>query len=319
MRRLAIIDDYEELALKLGDWDCLPTEVRIDVHTDHLDEENSLVKRLMPYEILVIMRERTPFFRSLIEKLPNLKLLVTTGQRNRSIDLAACLEREVVVCGTDSGKGAAAEHTWGLILALLKKIPQTDHSVREGRWGGEIGTELNGKTLGVLGLGRLGTQVARVGLAFGMKILAWSQNMTESRASEAGAVHSPKDELLAGSDIISIHLVLSERTQGLIGAHEIGLMKPTACIVNTSRGPIIDERALIEALQTGQIAGAGIDVFETEPLPPDHPFLTLHNTVITPHMGYVTRENFQIFFKQAAEDVAAWLNGQPIRVLVSMK
>ena len=315
MRRLAIIDDYEELALEFGDWDNLPTEIQIDVFNDHLDEETSIANRLLPYEILVIMRERTLFSRSLIERLSNLKLLVTTGPRNQSIDLAACSEKGIVVCGTESKKGPPAEHTWALILALLKSIPQADRATRMGRWGGAVTTELKGKTLGVLGLGRLGTKVAQVGLAFGMKVIAWSQNLTESRASEVGALRVEKDELLTESDIISIHLVLSDRTRGLVGAREIGLMKPTAYIVNTSRGPIIEERVLIEALKAEKIAGAGIDVFDTEPLPPDHPILTLTNTVITPHIGYVSRENFQTYFKQASEDVAAWLNGQPIRIL----
>jgi len=315
MRRLAIIDDYEELALRFGDWDNIHAEVQIDVFNDHLNDETSIANRLLPYEILVIMRERTPFPRSLIEKLSNLKLLVTTGPRNQSIDLAACSEKGIVVCGTESKKSAPAEHTWALILALSKSIPHADHATRMGRWGGAVTTELDGKTLGILGLGRLGTKVAQVGLAFGMKVVAWSQNLTESRASEVGAVRVEKDELFADSDIISIHLVLSDRTRGLVGAREIGLMKPTAYIVNTSRGPIIEERALIEALQAKKIAGAGIDVFDTEPLPPDHPFLKLENTVITPHIGYVSRENFQTFFKQASEDVAAWLNGEPVRVL----
>lgn len=315
MRKLAIIDDYEELALQLGEWDSLPEAIQTDVFNDHLSDESAIADRLLPYEMLVIMRERTLFSRSLIERLSNLKLLVTTGPRNQSIDLAACSEKGIVVCGTESKKSAPAEHTWALILALLKSIPQADHATRMGRWGGAVTRELDGKTLGILGLGRLGTKVAQVGLAFGMKVIAWSQNLTDSRASEVGALQVEKDELLTESDIISIHLVLSDRTRGLVGAREIGLMKPTAYIVNTSRGPIIEERALIEALQAEKIAGAGIDVFDTEPLPPDHPFLTLANTVITPHIGYVSRENFQTFFKQASEDVAAWLNGQPIRVL----
>ena len=315
MRRLAIIDDYEKLALEFGDWDSLSEAIQIDVFKDHQDDETEIAGHLHPYEILVIMRERTPFPRSLIEKLPNLKLLITTGPRNQSIDLAACSEKGIVVCGTESKKSAPAEHTWALILALLKSIPQADHATRMGRWGGAFTTELDGKTLGILGLGRLGTKVCQVGLAFGMKVIAWSQNLTESRASEVGALRVEKDELLTESDIVTIHLVLSDRTRGLVGEREIGLMKSTAYIVNTSRGPIIEERALIDALKAEKIAGAGIDVFDTEPLPTDHPFLTLTNTVITPHIGYVSRENFQTYFKQASEDVAAWLNNEPIRVL----
>ena len=315
MKKLAIIDDYEELALKLGDWDSLPQTIHIDVFKDHLGDESAIADRLLSYEMVMIMRERTPFPRSLIEKLSNLKLLVTTGPRNNAIDLAACSDKGIVVCGTESGKNPPSEHTWGLILALLKRIPQADRDTRRGLWGGAVTTELYGKTLGILGLGRIGAKVAQVGLTFGMKVIAWSQNLTESRASEVGAVRVEKDKLFAESDILSIHLVLSDRTRGLVGEREIGLMKPDAYIVNTSRGPIIQETALIKALKEEKIAGAGIDVFDIEPLPSGHPFLTLTNTVITPHIGYVSRENFQTYFKHASEDVAAWLNGQPIRVL----
>ena len=313
--RLAIIDDYEEVALTMGDWDSLGPEIDMDIYKDHLTEERALVDRLLPYDILIIMRERTPFPRSLIEQIPSLKLLVTTGHRNKAVDLIACTEKKIVVCGTESSKSAAAELTWALILSTLRRIPQMDRTTRAGRWGDDIGAALDGKVLGVLGLGRLGTQVTRVGLAFGMQVVAWSQNLTPERASEVGAVRVEKDELFATADIITIHLVLGDRTRKLVGAHEIGLMKPSAYLINTSRGPIITEKALIAALSENRIAGAGLDVFETEPLPPNHPFLTLSNTVVTPHIGYVTRENFQTFFKQATEDIAAWLNGQPIRVL----
>lgn len=313
--RLAILDDYEEVALKLADWDSLGPEIEIDVFHDNIKEADALVNRLRPYEILIIMRERTPFPRRLIEKLPNLKLLVTTGARNLAIDLRACQEKGIVVCGTGSSGSAAAELAWALILSTLRRIPQMDRSTRSGRWGDGIGAGLNGKVLGVLGLGKLGTQVARVGLAFGMKVIAWSQNLTPERAAEVGAVRVEKEEFFATADIVTIHLVLSDRTRGLVGARELGLMKPTAYIVNTSRGPIIDEKALIEALKEDRIAGAGLDVFETEPLPGDHPFLSLTNTVITPHVGYVIREGFQIYFEHAREDVAAWLAGRPIRTL----
>jgi phosphoglycerate dehydrogenase-like enzyme len=315
--RLAIIDDYEKVASKMGDWNRLGSEINMDIYPDHLTEERALVDRLYPYDILIIMRERTPFPRSLIEQLPNLKLLVTTGPGNRSVDLAACTEKKIVVCGTESAKSAAAELTWALILSTLRRIPQMDRTTREGHWGDGIGTALNGKVLGVLGLGRIGTQISRVGLAFGMQVVAWSQNLTPERASGAGVVRVEKDELFKKADIITIHLVLSDRTRQLVGAHEIGLMKPSAYLINTSRGPIIEEKALIAALNANCIAGAGLDVFETEPLPPNHPFLTLSNTVVTPHIGYVTRENFQTFFTQAAEDIVAWLNGQPVRVLNS--
>ena len=313
--RLAIIDDYEDAALKMGNWGSLGSEIEIDAYRDQLVEEDALVDRLLPYDILVIMRERTPFPRGLIERLPNLKLLVTTGLKNRAIDLAACTEKGIVVSGTHSAKNPAAELSWGLILSLMRRIQLQDRSIRQGGWGDEVGSGLNGKVLGVLGLGRLGTIVARVGLAFGMEVIAWSQNLTAERASEAGVVRVEKDELFAASDIISIHLVLSDRTRGLIGTREISLMKPSAYIVNTSRGPIIEEKALLDALKEGRIAGAGLDVFETEPLSPDHPFRSLPNTVITPHVGYVTKENFRFYFKHAVEDVAAWLAGKPVRVL----
>jgi phosphoglycerate dehydrogenase-like enzyme len=317
---IAILDDYEEASLKMGDWGSLGSETKIDVYRDHLVKEDEIVDRLLPYDILVIMRERTPFPRDLIQQLPNLKLIVTKSLRNRAIDLAACTEKGIVVSGTDAQKGGSADElTWGLILSLLRRIPQEDCATRKGRWGSGMGTCLSGKILGVLGLGRLGTKVTRVGLAFGMKVVAWSQNLTPKQAYAAGAVRVEKDELFANSDVISIHLILSDRTRGLIGAHEIGLMKPSAYIINTSRGPIIEEEALIDALREGRIAGAGLDVFETEPLPPDHPFLTLPNTVITPHIGFVTKESFQSHFNQVIEDVAAWLAGKPIRVLEPSK
>lgn len=314
--RLAILDDYEDAALRMADWDSLGDHVRIDVYRDHLTKRDELADRLSPYDILVIMRERTPFPRSLIERLPNLKLLVTTSVKNRSIDLAACGERGIVVCGTESSRNAPAELAWALILSLLRRIPQHDRALRRGLWGGDgIGSGIEGKVLGVLGLGKTGKPVARVGLAFGMKVVAWSQNLTAEQASAAGAVRMEKDELFKTADIITIHLVLSNRTQGLIGAREIGLMKPSAYLINTSRGPIIQEEALIDALTANRISGAGLDVFDTEPLPRDHPFLSLPNTVLTPHVGYVIEGSFRTYFTQAKEDVDAWLAGRPIRVL----
>lgn len=313
--RLAIIDDFEEVALDLADWDSLGPDLEIDVYKDHLDKEDDLIERLLPYDLLLIMRERTPFPKSLIQGLSNLKLLVTTGPRNHAIALDACSENGIVVCGTDSSKLAAAELSWALIMATLRRIPHLDRTTRTGHWGSGIGSGLSGKVLGVLGLGHIGTRITRVARAFDMEVIAWSQNMTSDMAAEAGAVRVEKDELFASADIITIHLVLSRRTQALVGAREIGLMKPTAYIFNTSRGPIIEEKALIDALRQGRIAGAGLDVFETEPLPPEHPLLKLDNVVLTPHIGYVTRENFQTFYVQAVEDIAAWLSGKPIRVL----
>jgi phosphoglycerate dehydrogenase-like enzyme len=307
--QLAILDDYEDVALRMADWGSLGDEIEIDVYRDHLMEGDELV----------IMRERTPFPRSLIEQLPNLKLLVTTSAKNRSIDLAACGHKGIVVCGTESSRNAPVELTWALILSLLRRIPQNDRAVRRGVWGDGIGSGIEGKVLGLLGLGKTGKPVARVGLAFGMKVVAWSQNLTSEQASAAGAVRVEKDELFKTADIITIHLVLSNRTKGLIGAHEIGLMKPSAYLINTSRGPIIQERALVDALKGNRIAGAGLDVFDTEPLPRDHPFLSLPNTVLTPHVGYVIHESFRTYFTQAKEDVDAWLAGKPIRVLEQEK
>jgi len=313
--QLAILDDFENVALELAPWDNLGPNIKIDVFNDNLVGEDALVDRLLPYDILIIMRERTPFPKSLVERLANLKLLVTSGRVNRAIDLAACRQKGVVVCGTESSKNAPAELAWALILSLARRIPQQDRSARQGRWGDGIGTCLEGKVLGILGLGKLGTQVARVGLAFGMQVIAWSRNLTREKAEAVGAVWVKKDDLFKSADIISIHLVLSSRTRGLIRAHEIGSMKPSAYLVNTSRGPILQEAALIEALRSGRIAGAGLDVFDHEPLSPDHPYVSLPNTVLTPHIGYVTRESFRTYFNQALEDVAAWLAGRPVRVM----
>lgn len=313
--RLAILDDYEGVALELANWDGLGPGFHVDVYRDNIREEDKLVERLLPYDVLVIMRERTRFPRSLIERLDNLKLLITTGKRNLAIDHAACREKGVVVCGTGSITTAAPELAWALILATSRRIPQHDRAVREGGWGNTIGSSLSGKTLGVLGLGKVGSQVARVGLAFGMKVIAWSQNMTSRQAAEVGVVRVDKNEFFTTADVISIHVILSERTRCLVGTQEIGLMKSEACLINTSRGPIIEEKALIDALSEKRIAGAGLDVFEIEPLPPDHPFLNLSNVVVTPHIGYVTREGFEIYFRDACEDVSAWLSGNPIRVL----
>lgn len=315
MYRLAILDDYERGALQLGDWDRIRQRVEIDVYSDHITVEDVLVKRLLPYDMVLIMRERTPFPRHLIEQLPSLKLLVTTGLRNSAIDISACTDKGIVVCGTGSSKNAAGELTWALLLSLLRKIPQADRETREGKWGNVLGTGLFGKTLAILGLGKIGTLMANVGRAFGMEIIAWSQNLTSDRASECNAERVEKDVLFKRADILTVHVVLSDRTRGLIGARELALMQPTAFIVNTSRGPIIDERALIDALKEGRIAGAGIDVYDREPLPCDHPFLLLPNTVLTPHIGYVTRDNFKTYFTQAVEDIAAWMDGSPVRML----
>jgi len=299
----------------MADWSVLPEGTQVTVFRDLLSSADAVANRLRDFEIVAAMRERTPFGRELLERLPNLKLLVTTGMRNASIDLDAATKLGIVVCGTQGGPGTTAELAWGLILALLRHIPQEDRAIRHGHWQTTIGTALEGKVLGLLGLGRLGSRMATVGNAFGMSVISWSQNLTSERATQFGAALVTKDELFANSDILSIHLVLSNRTRGLVGAHELSLMKPTAYLINTSRGPIVDETALVQSLQNRAIAGAGIDVFDKEPLPPEHPFRRLENIIMTPHLGYVTKETYQIFYTGTIEAITAYLHGQPVRVL----
>jgi phosphoglycerate dehydrogenase-like enzyme len=315
MSRVAILDDYQDVAGRMADWASLPAGTDLVVFRDHLADVEPLAKRLADFEVVIAMRERTPFPRALLERLPKLKLLITTGMRNASIDVGAAVARGVVVCGTAGLPYPTAELTWGLILALFRQIPGEDRATREGRWQVSCGLGLNGKTLGVLGLGGLGSRVAKVGRAFEMEVIAWSQNLTAARAAEVGATLVGKDELLARSDVLSVHLVLGDRTRGLIGARELSQMKRTAYLVNTSRGPIVDEAALVAALRARTIAGAGVDVYDEEPLPLDHPLRSLPNTVITPHLGYVTEETYRIFYGHALEDVKAWLAGQPVRVV----
>jgi len=312
---MALLDDYQEVALSMADWKSLPAGTEVVVFKDHLAAEDAVARRLADFDIVMALRERTPFPRTLLERLPKLKLLITAGMRNASIDMKAAAERGVTVCGTAGLPYPTAELAWGLILSLMRRIPAEDRATREGRWQTSLGLGLNGKTLGVLGLGTLGSRAAKVGLAFEMDGLAWSQNLTAERAKEIGVTLVPKDELLARADIVSIHLVLGERTRGLIGARELGLMKRSAYLINTSRGPIVDEAALIRALGDGTIAGAGLDVFDEEPLPLDHAFRRLPNIVITPHLGYVTSETYRIFYGHAVEDIKAYLDGKPVRVL----
>ena len=312
--RVAILDDYQDVARRLADWKSLPADVA--VFRDHLSDESQVAARLADFDVVVAMRERTPFPRSLFERLPRLRLLVTTGMRNASIDLRAAADRGVVVSGTAGLPSPTAELTWALILALVRHVPREDRATRDGRWQETLGTTLKGRTLGVLGLGQLGSRVARVGKAFEMDVIAWSQNLTAERAAAVGAtLAGSKDELLTRADIVTIHLVLSERTRGLLGARELGLLRPTAYLVNTSRGPIVDESALIATLRAGRISGAGLDVYDEEPLPLDHPLRGLPNTVITPHLGYVTEETYQIFYSEALEDIRAFLANAPVRVL----
>jgi phosphoglycerate dehydrogenase-like enzyme len=311
---VAILDDFQNVTRTLADWGRLPRHVAVTVFNDHVEGE-ILVERLKPFDVLVVTRERTKLPRSLVAQLPNLKLVVTAGMRNLGIDLTACREHGVLVCGTGSGSSPTAELAWGLILALARHIPEEDRSLRAGTWQTTIGTGLRGKTLGVLGLGRLGTQVARVGLAFDMKVIAWSQNLTVERAAEKGVVRVEMADLFRQADVLTIHLLLSDRTRGIVGRDELALMKPTAFLVNTARAAIVDEEALVEALIGKKIAGAGLDVFGREPLPADAPILSAPNTVLTPHLGYVTRETYDVYFPQALEDIEAWLAAKPIRVI----
>lgn len=313
--KVAVLDDYQRIAHTFGDWKSLGADVSVEFFHEHYKSEDELADRLGQFEILAIMRERTPFPRSLIERLPKVKLVVTTGKRNASVDMAACKERGITVCGTAGSEGSTIELAWALILSVVRGIPREDRGLREGRWQIKVGMELRGKTLGVLGLGRLGSQVAQIGRAFGMNVIAWSQNLTAERANSAGAELVTKQALFERSDVITIHLVLSERTRELVGRDELARMKKTAYLVNTSRGPIVDEAALIAALESGQIAGAGIDVYYVEPLPPDDPILQAPNTVLTPHIGYVADGSYETFYRETVEDIAAWLAGKPIRII----
>ena len=311
-----MLDDYHGVALQMADWSVLPSECRVEVFRDHLADLDAVANRLRDFEIVTCMRERTPFPRDLLNRLPNLRLLVTTGMRNAAIDLEAATERGILVCGTAGGpESPPAELTWGLILALVRHIPREDAATRHGHWGVTVGMSLENKVLGVLGLGRLGSTVARVGVAFKMSVLAWSQNLTAERAAQCGATLVVKDELFARSDIVTVHVQLSERTRGLVGARELALMKPTAYLVNTARGPIVDEAALVRALQARAIAGVGLDVFDEEPLPSNHPFKQLDNTLLMPHAGYVTEDQYRVRYRDTVDDIARYLEGAPIRVL----
>lgn len=315
MHRIAVLDDYQYVAATYADWSRLPEPVEVVEFADHVSDEDALVKRLAPFDVIIAMRERTPFPRSLLQRLPNLRLLVTTGERNASIDVAAAAESGITVCGTGYQSPPTAEMTWALILAVARHIPEEDRSIRSGGWQQSIGTDLAGARLGIIGLGRLGSRVARIGQAFEMDVVAWSQNLTDERAAEVGVRRLEKDELLETSDVVTIHTVLSKRTRGLIGRREFERMKPNAMLINTSRGPIVDEDALVEALREGLIAGAGIDVYGEEPLPKHHPLRELRRAVLTPHLGYVTEKTYEVFYGDAVEDVAAWLAGAPIRVI----
>lgn len=313
--QVAILDDYQRAALGLADWKGLEPGVLVQSFPEHIADPAELAKRLHVFECVVLMRERTLFPKSLIDKLPNLRLIVTAGMRNAAIDIEAATARGVQVCGTETLGYPTAELTWGLIIALVRKIPEEWAALRAGKWQSRLGTGLKGKVLGVIGLGRLGTQVATIGKAFGMTVIAWSPNLTEAKAEAVGVKRVEKDDLFARADVVTIHLVLGDRSRGLVGAAELARMKHSAYLVNTSRGPIVQEKALIEALKSGRIAGAAMDVFDREPVAKDHPYLALDNLLATPHLGYVTEENYRQIYGEAVEDIRAFLRAKPIRAI----
>ena len=317
MTRIAILDDYQHVALKMADWSALPPDCELVVFDRNLATENEAARALADFDVVCLLRERMPMPRTLIERLPALKLIVVTGAHNRTLDVAAAKERGITVSHTRGGDSqyATPELAWGLILSLMRHIPQEHQRMREGGWQETVGTALHGQTLSILGLGRLGSRMASIGRAFGMEVLAWSQNLTAERAEAAGATLVLKDELFARADVLTIHLVLGERSRGLIGAAELQRMKPSAVLINTSRGPIVDEAALIAALERLDIRGAGLDVYDREPLPADHPLRRLGNVVMTPHLGYVTEGTYRMFYADTVEAIAAWRAGTPVRTL----
>ena len=315
--RVAILDDYQNVALKLADWSKLGKDVEIKVYTDAVRRTpEDTIRDCKSFQVVSMMRERTPFSRKVIEGLPDLKLLITTGARNASIDMAACAERRIVVCGTTSFGNPTAGIAYGLMLELTRRIGWENARMKAGeRWQLTLGADLEGSTLGILGLGKLGTRVAGIGKAFGMKVIAWSQNLTPEKCKEVGVEYVSKEDLFRNADFVTIHLQLSDRSRGLVSANELGLMKKSAYIINTSRGPIIDEKALLAVLSEGRIAGAGLDTFDIEPLPVDHPFRHLDNVVLTPHLGYVSQQNYRGYFPDIVDDIRGWMDGKPVRVI----
>jgi phosphoglycerate dehydrogenase-like enzyme len=325
--RVAILDDYQQVSLASADWSAVRSLGQIDVFAQHIERTEVLISALEPYDVVVAMRERTYFDAARLGQLPRLRLLVTTGMGNAAVDLAACASRGVTVCGTGGIGSATAELTWGLILALLRHIPEEDRRLKMagraggaalgagGGWQQTVGTCLEGKRLGVIGLGHQGRRVARIGRAFGMQVTAWSQNLDPGVAAEEQVEAVSKESLFSASDVVTVHYKLSDRSTGIIGAAELALMKPSAYLVNTSRGPLVDSAALVAALRSGAIAGAALDVYDIEPLPLSDPLRSAPNVVLTPHLGYVTEETYRVFYGDAAEDIVAFTNGAPVRVL----
>lgn len=314
--RIAILDDYQNLALQAADWSGVTAHGEITVFNDTIIHPDALRDRLMPFDVLCVMRERTPLSGELIRALPNLKLIVTTGKRNDAIDVATANQLGITVCGTESPSTATPELTFALMLGLARNIVDENASMRSGGWQIGLGQDLAGSTLGIVGLGRLGAKIAKIAQAFEMRVTAWSANLTRERCEELGVEYmDSKEALLRVADFVTIHQRLSDRTRGLIGSAEFAQMKKTAFLINTSRGPIVDDVALIDAVNKGEIAGAGIDVYDREPLPPSHPLRKCERLLLTPHLGYVTRHTWEVFYGQTVEAVLAWINGKPIRVI----
>ena len=311
--KVAVLDDYQNVALSLADWSALDGRATVAIFNDHLADPDAVVERLQPFDIVCVMRERTPMTRAIIERLPKLRLIASTAGRNASIDLKAAEERGVEIVHTGYSSAPTIELTWALILGSARNLVAENTSLRGGGWQQSVGDDLAGRTLGVLGLGNVGGAVAKIGAAFGMKVIAWSQNLTTERAAEVGATLVSRNGLFREADILSIHLVLSSRTRGLVGAPELALMKPTARLINTSRGPIVVEADLVAALKDKKIAGAAIDVFDQEPLPLDHPFRNLPNLLATPHIGYVSRGLYERFYRDTVENIARWLDARAPR------
>jgi phosphoglycerate dehydrogenase-like enzyme len=314
--QIAVIDDWQDVARDVVDWSVLDSIGEVSFVHDYPADNETLAKRLGAFKVICVMRERTRFDADLLRQLPRLKLLVTGGMRNAALDLKAAAELGIQVCGTDSYKHAAPELTWALIMAATRNLVVEANALRAGKWQQGLGGDLHGKTLAILGLGSIGKRVAQFGQVFGMRVIAWSENLTPERAEEAGVTYVSKQELFEQADVLSVHLVLSERSRGLVDAQALGWMKPSALLVNTARGPIVDEAALIKALQKNRLAGAALDVFDEEPLPVNHPFRTLENVLATPHVGYVSQQNYHQFFSQMIEDIQAWSAGEPIRLLI---
>ncbi|MDT9634549.1 D-2-hydroxyacid dehydrogenase family protein [Pseudomonas sp. JV449] len=313
--QIAVIDDWQNVANGVVDWSVLEAVGQVHFLHDYPADTATMIERLKAFEVICVMRERSTFDQALLQGLPNLKLLVTGGMRNAALDIAAAKAMGIQVCGTDSYKQAAPELTWALIMASTRNLLTEANSLRAGGWQVGLGGDLHGKTLGILGLGSIGQKVAQFAQVFGMRVIAWSENLTPERAAQAGATWVSKRELFEQADILTIHLVLSDRSRGLVDAEALSWMKPTARLVNTARGPIVDEQALVQALTTGRLAGAALDVFAEEPLPVDHPFRHLPNVLATPHVGYVSEQNYRQFYEQMIEDIQAWTTGAPIRVL----